>query len=126
MVALASPTVVVNGDVVAIKPNSLKFKEGQGDRNVRTQSTGGGAVTQVITEDVETQRGMVSFTVLTTSDAVEKSRTWQRNKEANTIEISDRGGFARSFQSAIIVSDLEKALGADQDFEVEFESKPAV
>jgi len=126
MPALSSPTVVVNGDVIAIKPNSFKYTEGRGERIVRTQSTGGGAVTQVITDNVETQRSKFSFIVLTTSEAVEKIRTWQDNLAANTVEVSDRGDFARSFQSAIIVNDIDLNLGADQEVEVAFESKPAV
>ena len=41
MPALSSPTIVINGDVIAIKPNTCKYTEGRGERIVRTQSTGG-------------------------------------------------------------------------------------
>ena len=126
MPALSSPTIVVNGDVIAIKPNTFKYTEGRGERLVRPQSTGGGAVTQVITDNVETKRSKCSFTVLTTSEIVEKIRTWQDNGAANSVQVSDRGDFSRNFENAIIINDIDLNLGADQDVEVAFESKPAV
>ena len=126
MSALASPSVVVNGDSVSIKPNSFKYTEGRGERIVRPQSSGGGAVTNVISQNIETLRSKCSFTLISTSENVEKIKTWLDNIEANTIQVSDRGNFTRGFQSAIITNDPDINLGADQDIEVEFESKPAV
>lgn len=122
-----APAVVVNNLPVGIKPNSFTYKEGGGERKVRTASAGGESTTQIITEDVETKKGYCKFTLYSTSDNVSLFRQWQSNGSANTIEAVDNNtGFSRTFQSAIVMNDPDINLGVDGEFEVECESKRPV
>ncbi len=125
MAGLAVPQVVINGIPIGIKPNSFSYKEGFGDRTVRTKSTGGGATELVITTDVSTKRGMVKFTVYTEDTSVELIRQWLVNVNANIIQSADTG-FVRSFTNAVIKTDPEIALGADGEVALEWETDTAV
>ena len=58
---LSNPTVQVNDDTIAIVPNSIEYKTGIGDKNVKSQSAGGNSIEVVITEDAETKKSMVIF-----------------------------------------------------------------
>lgn len=126
MPGLFAPTIVVNNATVAIKPNSFSYKEGFGERNVRVASTGGGGRSIVTTENVETQMGSCKFTLYTTADNIAAVRSWLANGSANMVEASDRSGWSRTFQQAIITNDPDLNLGVDGEIEVEFMSNPAV
>ena len=121
---LANPTIEVNNGVIGIKPNSLTFKSGKGDKKVRPQSAGGNSVEMVITEDAETKKGMVKFTLYNTKTNVDLLTAWQDSVEGNTVRFSD-GEFVRSFRTMTVTSDPDISLGADGEFEAVFEGQPA-
>lgn len=123
MATLFAPTVMVNGVSVAIKPNSFSYKEGFGERKVRIASGGGGTLTQVVSEDIETQLSTCKFMLYSTSDNVSLVRTWQKDGDANAVEVTDKDNFSRVFTNAIITNDPDVALGVDGELEVEFTSR---
>jgi len=125
MATLFAPTVQVNGDTIAIKPNSFSYTEGFGERKVRVASSGGGATTQITSEDIETRISTCRFMLYSTEDSVALIRDWQDRRSANAIEVSDKDVFKRNFQKAIITNDPNVALGVDGEIEVEFTSNPA-
>lgn len=125
MAALTNPTIMVNGDVVAIVPNSFEYRDGYGDRNTRAQTTGGGYVEQVITEDVETQVGYVKFSLLSTTENIEKYDTWLQNIDANAIEVS-APGLSKQYARMCIMSENSKPGGQDAQFDVEFSGSKAI
>ncbi len=124
MGALTNPAVVVNGQPVAIKPNSFSYKDGFGEYKTRVQTAGPGSVENVTTEDVETQFGMVKFTLITTTENIDLVRQWKVNFDQNAITATS-ADFSRSFGNAILMTDVEIAAGQDGEFEVEFTSKRA-
>lgn len=126
MSALVNPQIVINDEPVAYVPNSFDFSDGYGDRTVRTQTTGGGNVEQVFTEDVETQLGRVKFTLISTTENIEKITKWQQNIDANAIELSASGNFSRSFPRMTIMSEPPKPGGQDAQFDVEFQGSKAI
>lgn len=126
MVALFAPAIAVNDVPIAIKPNSFKYKDGFGTRNVRVASGGGSNTQSVISEDIESQKGMCQFILYSTAENVKLVRQWLFNAENNTVSSTDKGGFNRTFQKAIITNDVEIALGQDAEFQVEFESQRSV
>jgi len=126
MATLFAPTVVVNNVSVAIKPNSFTYTEGFGERKVRIASSGGGATSQIVSEDIESQLSTCKFMVYSTSDNVDLVRQWQTNGNTNAIEVTDKGGFTRTFAGAIITNDPEVSLGVDGELEVEFTTRRAV
>lgn len=125
MSALVNPNLVVNNEPVAYKPNSMSYNDGFAEVNVRTKTTGGGNVQTIATQDVETKRGMIKFTILSEAESVERIKEWMENLQNNVIEIS-QDGFTRTFTSAIVINRPDVATGMDGEIEVEFESEPAI
>lgn len=125
MAALVNPAIVINGEPVSYVPNSFEFDDGYGERNIRTQTTGNGAIEQVITENVETQMGRVKFSMLSTTDNIANLTTWLQNLESNAIELSATD-FTRQFAQMCITSEPPKPGGQDAQFDVEFKGSKAV
>lgn len=125
---LATPTVEINDRVIEIKPNSLSFKGGSGDVNVRHQTAGGGAGTQVVTKDAETRRGMVKFSLISEKTNMELTEEWLELSDpsaaGNVIRLSDIG-FTRNFRNMRVTSEPERSIGSDADFEIEFMGEAA-
>lgn len=129
-IALANVSVVVNNEPVAIVPNSFKYTEGKGEQTMRAASSGGGAVEQVFSENVEMNFSMVSFGLFNDIDSIETARSWKSSKNNNVVSFSgatsDGKTIERTFTQSAILNDYEVELGADTNFEIEFKSNPAV
>lgn len=124
--ALSNATVVVNNLATPIVPNSFTFTEGLGEQTMRTQSSGGGSVQTVFSNNVETNKSMVKFSVYNTAENIDLLKTWKQNKDANAISVTGDDGFARSFSGAALINNYEVNLGSDTAIDVEFESQPAI
>jgi hypothetical protein len=125
MGGLSVPQILVNDEVVFIKPNSFTFSEGAGERNVRTKSGGAGAVVLVVTENAETQTSKVKFTLLTENSSLDKIVSWLNNFDNNRIEAGE-GSFARTFSQATITNDPEAGVGESGEVEVEWTTQRAI
>jgi hypothetical protein len=131
--ALANPTIIVNGIVTGIVPNSVTYTEGLGEQNQRTQSSGGGATQVIYSQNVESNISMVKFSVYPTiqggaggsTNALDLLRGWKENTNNNVIQIT-APNFQRSFTSAALTTNYEVALGADTTIEVEFMANASV
>jgi hypothetical protein len=125
--ALATPSVEVGNVVVAIVPNTVTMVDGKGSKMVRAMSSGGDSVTMVITDDAETKKGMVKFSLPNTKTAVDLKRSWQDATNGVSIRLSDRkSSFQTSFRNMIVTEDPEVSLTADGVMEVSFEGPPAI
>lgn len=129
-IALANVSVVVNNEPVAIVPNSLKYTEGKGEQNMRAASSGGGAVEQVFSTNVEMNFSMVSFSLFNDIDSIEIARSWKNGLNTNVVSFSgktsDGKSMERTFTQSAILNDYEVELGSDTNFEIEFKGNPAV
>lgn len=125
MTALATPQLIVNDIVFLIKPNSLSYTEGFGERKVRVKSAGGGSKVIVVTRDLESEYSMVKFTAFTEDVSIETIRGWQEKLAANTIRFSD-AGLQRAVTQAIVTNDPEINFGVDGEIDIEFQGNPAV
>lgn len=129
MIQLTDAAVLVNDEVVAIDPNSLKFKEGFGARTMRSASIGEGKVEQVYANDAESAIGMVSFSLPTTPANIKLVRSWLVLENGNVVGIAGstkEGDVTKTFTQAAITNDPEVNVGADGSIEVEFQSNKAV
>lgn len=124
MGALANPIVTINDVNIAIKPNSFSYKDGFGERNVRTQSSGPGQSEIVVTENGETELSMAKFTLIATEDNANIVRTWLNNLENNTIH-AVQGSFSRAFRKCTVVNNPDINIGQDGEIEVEFNGEKA-
>ena len=122
---LENPTVQINDVTIPIKPNSLSYKTGRGDRNIRAQSAGGNSIETVMTEDAETKKSMVKATFLMTKDVDASVIDWMDNRDENSIRISE-GDFTKSFRLMAVVGEPELNTGADGEVEVEFCGPPVL
>lgn len=122
--ALYKPLLSVNNIGWFIKPNSLSFKSGIGDRKVRTASAGGTLQTYV-TEDIETQRGYLKCIVYTDVEAIRNIETAQLNFDTNAISWQEHGE-SGSMTNATITNDPEINTGVDGETEIMFEGDPFV
>jgi len=122
---LYQPQIAVNGVVAWIKPNSVSYKGGAGDRKSRVASGGAGKKESINTEDIETQRGYIKFVMHTTTETVELVEKWQRNFDANTVAFQE-SGITRTMTSAIMLNDPEIAIGVEGEAEIVFEGEAFV
>ena len=121
--ALSNPTVQLNDQTISILPNTLTYKRGTGDVNVRAQSAGGGSVSAVVTENAETKISSVKFSLTLTDVNRDLISGWQeaRYTGGNTIRFSERGSeLPLSFSNMHVTTDPEYSVGADGSVEVEF------
>jgi hypothetical protein len=124
--AISKPTIIVNNNPVAIIPNSFKFTEGEGETTVRTQSTGGGGVEIVISDNAEDKTSKFSVELMNTKKNIELARGWKKNPGVNVVESNGQGGFNRIFNASSITNDYEVELSTDGKLSLEWSSEQAL
>lgn len=120
---LSDAGVVINNVGVNITPNSLSFTDGFGEQNVLVQSAGNGKLSTVFSNDVETNLGMVKFSVRSTVQNIALVRSWKANGNRNAIAIIAsvaEGTLTRNFSGMAVTNDPEIQLSADGVIDVEF------
>lgn len=121
---LSNPAVEVNDDIIAIIPNSLKFKFGKGNKTVQAQSSGGDGIEIVISEDAETKKSTVSFKLRNTKKNIQLGKDLL-SLFSNTIALS-APGFNESFRDMVVTEEPDFEVGADGSFELMFEGAPSL
>lgn len=124
---LANLVVEINDQVLEYKPNTLVFRGGLGNLNVRHQTGGGDAGSTVITEDAESKVGMVKLVLISTApnaDRVNEYALISRDLNGNVIRLSGEG-LTRNFSEMRLITDPEVAAGSDAEYEIVFEGRPA-
>lgn len=124
---LANLVLEINDQVIERKPNSLTFKGGLGDINVRNQTGGGESGSTVITEDAESQVGMVKFSLISTAANAALVTEWgliSRDLGGNVLRLSGQG-LTRNFREMRLITDPDITEGSDADYELVFEGRPA-
>lgn len=123
MRGISNPTIKRNGETISIVPNTLAYKLGTGDKVIRAVSAGGGAITPVTTENVETKLGMIKFAVPNTSDGAQIARDAADAGEENEFQIVDED-LQVSFSNMSLMTEPERPLSQDGAFELEFQGPP--
>lgn len=122
-VQISDAGVVVNNVGVNITPNSLVFDEGFGEQTVMVQSAGNGKISTVYSNDVETNVGMVKFSMRSTVANIALARQWKANGNRNAVAIiasTPDGNLTRNFSGMALVSNYEVQLSADGVMDLEF------
>jgi hypothetical protein len=125
VIILVNPSVEVNNVSVGILPNSIVYDEGLGEQVVRVFSAGGGNVQTAFANNVETNLGMVKFSLIPTSYNVNLVRGWKTNGNNNVVTLSDNE-FTRTFRQAALTNRYEVGISVDGQIDVEFTTLPAV
>lgn len=127
-IAIANPTVRVNDETIAIVPNSLTAVLGGGEVNVRTASSGGGAVETVHTSDAESKISAVNFDIYNTPEMLRKISGWKNAIGALTVQVVGKvpsGSFSMALANVSLTNDPEIGLSADGVTSLEFKGDPA-
>jgi len=122
---MANPTVEVNNDVIAIVPGSLSFNSGYGENKVKVASAGGNSKELYISQDVETQLGVVTFKLISAKHNIDKIDEWVKltsELNGNTINLSN-ADFTRAFTEMAVVNNPEVGSGTDAEVEIKFEGR---
>lgn len=129
-VQLSDVYLVINNEVIAHTPNSVKFTDGFGEQSIRAASTGGGNVERIYSNNVENNFSKCMFDMPATVDNIEKVRDWKANFDQNLIQIqgqtSDGKILTRTISNAALINDVEIALGSDTDISLEFAGAQAI
>tara|TARA_R110002020_G_scaffold433568_1_gene643669 strand:+ start:552 stop:941 length:390 start_codon:yes stop_codon:yes gene_type:complete len=120
-------TIIVNGVQVAYEADSLKWKDGFGEYNVRNAVVGGGQTLQVFSKDLSSKFGMVAFSMPSIPENEALKRAWKVNNNNNVVELvgPTGSGIAKIFTQASILNDPETNAATDGSIEVEFNTNPA-
>ena len=123
MRGISNPTIKYNGSTISIVPNSLSYKLGTGDKVIRAVSAGGGSITPVTTDNVETKLGMIKFAVPNTSEGLLLARQMADAGESNEFQIADPD-LQVSFSNMSLMTEPERPLTQDGVIELEFMGPP--
>ena len=118
----------VNGEQYAYEADSLSWKDGFGEYNVRNAVVGGGQTLQIFSEDIKTKFGKVMVTFPTTVGSVAAVRNFKTLLNTNVVEIIgtiDGEDFSRIFTQASLMSDPEPKAATEGTIELEFNTNPA-
>lgn len=121
---IANPTIQWNGQTIEIVPNSLEYKNGLGDKNIRAISAGGNAVTTVVTENAETKISMVKFSMANTAKYADIARQMTEEIDTNEILIVD-ADLQVTFSSMALETEPTIPLTQDGEIEVSFMGPPS-
>lgn len=126
---IADATITVNNDSVGIVPNTLSYNEGFGEQQILPVSDGGGKVSQVFANNLETNFARVTFSIRTTTVNIELARKWKIAGNTNVIiiagEDSDGNEFIRTFTQAALTQNYDVQIQAEGVIELEFQSNAA-
>jgi len=120
--ALAVPQIVVNDVAIDIVANSASFVEGHGEYKTRIAHSG---ETPVVynTKNIETQKGQILFSMVTSVDNIELARAWKVRFETNVVALTEKG-MTRTLRRAIMENDPPKGIGVEGTFELIFTGTP--
>lgn len=119
--------ILVNNAQVAYTADSLSWKDGFGDYNIRNAVVGGGQTEQVFSKDLTSKIGMVKFSMPTTEENEKNKRAWKTNDNNNVVELIGPAGstFTKIFTQCAILEDPESNAATDGNIEIEFQANPA-
>lgn len=123
-VAKSAPTIIINDIPIAVVPNSVTYKKGLGEINVRAASVGGGAAISVHNENIENKFGMVKFQIYATDDLIQQFPTWKELIGNNVVSGVDRRGIPFNLLFASFINDPEIPATSDGVIDVEFHGDP--
>ena len=79
----------------------------------------------VVSENAETKKSMVKFSMFPTKPNSDLVNTWLDNSAGNAILLSE-GAFTRQFRNMFIINDPEFNFTADGVTEIIFEGSPSL
>ena len=127
MPAITTPTITVNNETIFIVPGSFIYNEGLGEQTVRVQSSGGGSVQNIASQNVEMRKTTVKFSMINDQINISNARKWKIRFQSNAISATDvLEDFTKTFKLAVLTNNYDVPLGPDGVIELEFDTQSAV
>ena len=124
-VTLSVPTIQVNGETLAIVPNSFTYDGGEGEINVRAASSGGTVTSSVHSVNAETFIGKCKFDMFLVTGVDAKIKDWKAKVGANDVKAlqkSESGEAVElSWNNMSLVNVVDREASADGATSFEFE-----
>jgi len=121
--ALVQPSLLINGQVVNIVPNSLEITKGTGTKNVKTQSTGGGNTNNVVFDDLSARVSVLKFKIFNTVANMDFIDSIVESDIGNLVQYINAQGQSGSISGAVVTNDPNYALGVDGETEIEMKGE---
>lgn len=121
---IANPTIQWNGQTIEIIPNSVEYKNGLGDKNIRAISAGGNAISTVITENAETKISMIKFAMANTAKYADIARQMSELVDQNELLIISND-LQVTFSGMALETEPTIPLTQDGEIEVSFMGAPS-
>lgn len=115
--AIVKPSLIINGEVFNIVPNSLTFVRGTGEKEVKVQSAGGNQLENVILDNIQTAVGQIKFKQFNTEDNISAMLDVINNGSNNTVQFVSNEGLSGTLRQAIVTNDPEFELSVDGETE---------
>lgn len=119
--------ILVNNAQIAYTADSLSWKDGFGEYQVRNAVVGGGQSEQIFSKDLSSKFGEVKFSMPSTPESEALKRAWKANDNNNVVELVGPVGsnFTKIFTQACILEDPETSAATDGNIELTFNANPA-
>lgn len=122
---LSNPTIEIDNEVISIIPGSFAYKSGKGDKVVTAESAGGNEIVTVITDNAETKKSSVKFSLKATIKHTDQVDRWAEAAVRGGVSIrSSQLEQVKNFTHMVVTTEPEIVTGADGAFEVMFEGDP--
>ena len=123
--SLVGGQLFINDQAVSIQGNSLRMKDGSGDK-VITSQVSGTSVDVIEAVDYTTAKSMVAFDLLSTVENEALVRGWKSSGLGNVIKYVASTGVTKVLQKMCLYVDPEINVSSDGVISVEFEGSQSV
>ena len=126
---LTNPVLRISNSNVLYVEGTLSYNRGSGEINTRVQTAGNGSVQTVHSTVVESQYGMVKFSMRNTDQNIATIDEWLRLNNSPTgvsVNLSQSGFQGVSFSNMRITNNPDINTGNDADIELEFTGNQGV
>lgn len=119
-----------SGITLPVVPNSIEYNPGTGEQSVRVASSGNGSVSQVFSNNVEMNKGVVKARMYGDPASITTVETLKSLRNNITLTLSqklDNGKlFTKTFNNMALINNYTVQLQADGEIDLEFEGGQAV
>lgn len=126
---VAAGTLLINDSAVVYVGDSLKFKRGGGDQDMRPGIVGSNEVTQIFVNDLASAVGMIEFEMHFTKENTELALDWKNANPNNVVQFVARtqdGNITLTWNNAVQTEDPEHTVATEGNISMKFKASTAI
>ncbi len=121
----ADASLKINDVKVSYKVASLEYEQGYGEKKVDIDTVGGGEQTAVVSEDVSTKKGTVTFKLSNTEESRNLIDSWAAGY-THTIQIFDSFSKPTVYTGMSMTNQPKYPVSTEAEIDVTFEGPASV